>query len=110
MAQQFYLNNQNLKSVGVPIKWDIEKIQEYKKCSEDQIYFIRKYCKIVNVDQGLIAFDLWPFQENMVNTFEDNRFSICKLLRQCGKTTTVCAYILHKLIFNQNYSIAILAN
>lgn len=107
---QYYLNNQNLKAVNVPIQWDVDKIKEYQKCEKDAVYFIRKYCKIVNVDRGLIAFDLWPFQENMVKTFEDNRYTICKLLRQCGKTTTVCGYLLHKLIFNENYQIAILAN
>ena len=108
--REYYLGNQNLKAVNVPVEWDLDKVKEFKKCAEDQIYFIKTYCKIVSVDDGLINFNLWPFQENMVNTFEDNRFSICKLLRQCGKTTTVCAYMLHKLIFNKNYAIAILAN
>jgi len=107
---QYYLNNQNLKAVNVPIQWDVDKIKEYQKCEKDTVYFTRKYCKIVNVDKGLISFDLWPFQENMINTFESNRYTICKLLRQCGKTTTVCAYLLHKLIFNETYQIAILAN
>jgi len=107
---EYYNNNQNLKAVNVPVEWDLDKVKEFKRCAEDQIYFIKTYCKIVSVDDGLINFNLWPFQENMVNTFETNRFSICKLLRQCGKTTTVCAYMLHKLLFNKNYAIAILAN
>ena len=110
MANENYLGNKNLKRSSVNIEWTKELILEYKKCSEDQIYFIKKYCKIVNVDKGLVNFELWGFQEEMIHTFEDNRFSIAKMPRQVGKTTTVAAYLLHKILFNENYRIAILAN
>ena len=105
-----YLGNKNLKRSSVNIEWTKELILEYQKCSDDQIYFIKKYCKIVNVDKGLVNFELWKFQEEMIHTFEDNRFSIAKMPRQVGKTTTVAAYLLHKILFNENYRIAILAN
>jgi hypothetical protein len=107
---EYYLNNQNLKATNVKIPWSEDMIKEYMKCAEDQIYFIKTYCKIVHVDNGLINFELWPFQEEMVNSFENNRYTICKLLRQCGKTTTTCAYLLHKILFNSNYLVAVLAN
>ena len=110
MANENYLGNKNLKRSSVNIEWTKELILEYKKCSEDQIYFIKKYCKIVNVDKGLVNFELWGFQEEMIHTFEGNRFSIAKMPRQVGKTTTVAAYLLHKILFNENYRIAILAN
>lgn len=76
----------------------------------DQIYFIKTYCKIVNVDRGLINFELWPFQEEMIRKFEDNRYVICKMPRQVGKTTTVAGFMLWKILFTEQYSIAILAN
>ena len=110
MANDNYLGNKNLKRSSVNIEWTKELILEYQKCSDDQIYFIKKYCKIVNVDKGLVNFELWKFQEEMIHTFEDNRFSIAKMPRQVGKTTTVAAYLLHKILFNENYRIAILAN
>lgn len=110
MSKENYLNNTNLKAINVKIPWSEDMINEYIKCSTDQIYFIKTYCKIVNVDKGLISFDLWPFQEEMINTFEENRYTICKLLRQCGKTTTTCAYLLHKILFNESYNVAVLAN
>ena len=110
MANENYLGNKNLKRSSVNIEWTKELILEYQKCSEDQIYFIKKYCKIVNVDKGLVNFELWKFQEEMIHTFEDNRFSIAKMPRQVGKTTTVAAYLLHKILFNESYRIAILAN
>ena len=46
----------------------------------------------------------------MVHTFHNNRFSICKLPRQSGKSTTIIAYLLHQVVFNDNINVAILAN
>ena len=105
-----YLGNQNLKRSGVNIGWDAEQIQEYIKCSEDPVYFIKTYIKIVNIDQGLVPFDIWPFQEEMVRVAINNRFVICKMPRQVGKTTTVAALLLWYVLFTDTFKVAILAN
>lgn len=105
-----YLGNPNLKKSNVAIEWTPYELSEYVKCSKDQVYFIKNYCKIVNVDRGLIHFELWDFQEKMVKTFESNRYTICKMPRQVGKTTTVAAYMLWKILFTENFNVAILAN
>jgi len=107
---EIYLGNQNLKAAGVQVEFTQENVMEYLKCAKDPIYFIKTYLQIVSIDEGLVPFDLWDFQEKMVSTFEDNRFSICKLPRQVGKTTTVAAYITWKILFTEQYSVAILAN
>jgi hypothetical protein len=62
------------------------------------------------VDRGLINFKLHEFQEEMIRTFSENRFVICKMPRQVGKTTTTASYILWKVIFNEYTNVAILAN
>jgi hypothetical protein len=107
---EFYLNNPRLKRSNVKVEYTAEQLEEYITCSEDPIYFIKTYCKIVNVDQGLINFRLWGFQEEMIRKFETDRFVICKMPRQVGKTTTVAAYLMWKILFTENYNIAILAN
>ncbi|SVB05638.1 uncharacterized protein METZ01_LOCUS158492, partial [marine metagenome] len=66
--------------------------------------------KIVHVDHGLIPFDLWDFQEDMVRTFYDDRFVICKMPRQTGKSTTIIAFLLHYVLYNQDVRVGILAN
>ena len=53
---------------------------------------------------------MYPFQEKIVNTIHENRFTICKLPRQSGKSTTTISYLLHYALFNPNCNIAILAN
>ena len=105
-----YLGNPRLKKSGITIQYTQEQFEEYSKCAADPAYFIENYVKIVNVDQGLIPFKLYSYQRTMVETFNDNRFSICKLPRQAGKSTTVTAYMLWLILFTDQQSIAILAN
>jgi hypothetical protein len=110
MASENYLGNPRLKRADTKVEYTPEQVSEYIKCSDDPLHFILTYCKIVNIDKGLIMFPLWEFQKEMILAFEENRFVICKMPRQVGKTTTVAAYLLWKIIFNEEYSIAILAN
>ena len=108
--QNQYLGNPNLKKANVPVEFTKEQIEEYQKCMGDPVYFIQEYMKIVSLDEGLVPFKMYDFQQNMVRTFHDNRFTICKLPRQSGKSTTIIAYLLHYVLFNQNVNVAILAN
>ena len=105
-----YLGNPRLKKAGVIAQYTKEQFDEYVQCARDPIYFIENYVKIVNVDKGLVPFRLYDYQRKMVRTFHENRFSICKLPRQAGKSTTVTAFMLWLILFNDNQSIAILAN
>ena len=105
-----YLGNPNLKRANITQEWTKEEIEEYAKCMRDPQYFIQHYIKIVSLDEGLIPFHLYDFQKEMIGTFHNNRFSICKLPRQSGKSTTIIAYLLHYVLFNPNVNVAILAN
>jgi len=105
-----YLGNPLLKKANVSVEFTKEQILEYQKCMDNPIHFIQTHMKIVSLDEGLVPFDMYDFQKNMVQTFHDNRFTICKLPRQSGKSTTIIAYLLHYVLFNQNVNVAILAN
>jgi hypothetical protein len=107
---QTYLGNPNLKNVGVPVEWTKETIEEYQKCMESPQYFIETYVQIVHVDRGLVPFDMYPYQKKMIQTFTDDRFVICKMPRQTGKSTTIVSFLLHYILFNQDVNCAILAN
>tara|TARA_S200002703_G_C3801178_1_gene247620 strand:- start:2141 stop:3793 length:1653 start_codon:yes stop_codon:yes gene_type:complete len=105
-----YLGNPNLKKTNVPFEYTEEQVAEYAKCMRDPLYFIQTYMRIVSLDEGLIPFKMYDFQKEMVGTFHNNRFTICKLPRQSGKSTTIVAYLLHYVLFNENVNVAILAN
>ena len=110
MPDKIYKGSPNLKAANVEISFTPEQVQEWLKCADDPVYFTKNYIKIVSLDEGLVPFKMWDFQEDMINRFHTNRFNIAKLPRQTGKSTTVVSYLLHYAIFNDNVNIGILAN
>lgn len=80
-----YNGNINLKKTGVQIDWTPELISEYLKCSQDPVYFCETYMKIINVDKGLIPFELYDYQKEMLLSMKDNRNTIITTARQSGK-------------------------
>ena len=110
MASENYLGNPNLKNVGQNVEWTEETLQEYVKCKDDPEHFIRSYVKIIHVDQGLVPFEMYDYQKDMIHKFNDNRFVICKMPRQTGKSTTIISFLLHYILFNESVNVAILAN
>ena len=92
MPSETYLGNPNLKSVGQPVEWTEESVAEYQKCMGDPQYFIETYVKIVHVDKGLVPFDMYDYQRKMIYNFINERFVICKMPRQSGKSTTIISF------------------
>ena len=109
-SDNIYLGNPNLKKANTQIEFTQEQILEFVACRHDPVYFAKKYIKIVSLDEGIVNFNLYPFQEKLVKNFHENRFNICKMPRQTGKSTTCVSYLLHYAVFNDNVNIAILAN
>jgi len=110
VASETYLGNPNLKNVGQKIEWTEESLTEYMKCKEEPEYFIENFVKIIHVDKGLVPFDMYDYQKDMIHKFNDNRFVICKMPRQTGKSTTIISFLLHYILFNESVNVAILAN
>jgi len=110
MDKLAYHGNRHLKKTDVLIQYSAEQLKEFVKCSRDPIYFIQTYVKIVNVDKGLVLFDPYEYQKKIITTSVENRFVICKMPRQCGKTTAIVGLMLWYILFNEEYSIAILAH
>ena len=81
---EVYKGNPNLKTTQVKHDYTADEIEEFIKCGKDPVYFIENYVQIVSLDEGLVPFQMYPFQKEIVGTFHKNRFTICKLPRQCG--------------------------
>ena len=105
-----YKGNPNLKPAAIEHAYDEAEIKEFIKCQKNPAYFIENYVNIVSIDEGLVPFKLYDFQKEIVGTFHSNRFTICKLPRQSGKSTTIISYLIHYVIFNDAVNVAILAN
>lgn len=105
-----YNGNPKLRRAYTSIAMSQHEKDEFEKCVKDPIYFTHKYMKIVALGRGIVPFDLYPFQEKMIETFSKERFVICKCPRQSGKSITTIAFLLHTILFNENYNVAILAH
>ena len=107
---EVYLGNPLLKKANVAQEFTKEQILEFMACKHDPVYFAKQHVKIVSLDEGLVPFQPYDFQEGLIRKFHENRFNICKMPRQTGKSTTSVAYLLHYAVFNDNVNIGILAN
>ena len=95
MSDNVYLGNPNLKRANTQIQFTEEQVVEFLKCKDDPVYFALNYIKIVSLDEGEVPFKMYAFQEKLVRRFHENRFNICKMPRQTGKSTTCVSYLLH---------------
>ena len=105
-----YLGNPRLKRVNMPMQLTEDQVREFVKCAKDPTYFIENYVKIITLDKGFVQIELYPFQRQVVNDINENRRVIVKAGRQVGKTTIIVGYILWYILFNQDKTVAILAN
>lgn len=108
--EKFYLKNPRLKAVGVTYQFTQEQVNEWVKCSQDPVYFIKKYCKIIHVDRGMIDFEMFGYQEEIIDIYKSERKVIVRLPRQMGKTTTTAGFFLWYVLFHDNKVCAIMAN
>ena len=105
-----YLGNPLVKRDGIQQAWTEDSIKEYARCMQDPVYFAVTYLKVINLDEGLVPFELYDYQEHMFKHFNDNRFSIVLACRQSGKSISSVAYLLWYAVFHSEQTIAILAN
>lgn len=82
MSSEIYSGNPQLKRAYVKVEFTGENVDEWIKCAKDPVYFSKKYIKIISVDEGIVPFKMYKFQEKLINRFHKNRFNICKLPRQ----------------------------
>ena len=110
VVDDVYLGNPLLKKANVQQEFTKEQILEFYACKNDPVYFAKQHVKIVSLDEGLVPFKPYDFQEELIKKFHAHRFNICKMPRQTGKSTTSVSYLLHYAVFNDNTNIGILAN
>ncbi|UTS51988.1 terminase large subunit [Synechococcus phage BUCT-ZZ01] len=106
----YYMGNPQLKAARVSMGFSIEQAKEHFRCSQDPVYFLENYGKVVSLDLGVVPFKLFPYQKRIIRAIHENPNIIGKLFRQAGKSTVIAGYITWYVIFNRNKTAAILAN
>jgi len=83
--------------------------QEYIKCASDPAHFMKKYCYIQNPTRGRVLFNLYPFQDKVLNLWKDNPYSIVLKSRQLGISTLVAGYSLWLMLFHKDKNVLCIA-
>ena len=83
--------------------------EEIIRCGKDPVYFIRNYVKIKHPTRGIIPFNIWDFQQNLISSYLENRFNIVLKARQLGATETTQAFCLWMLLFYRDKNILCIA-
>lgn len=85
------------------------QMQEILKCGTDASYFINNYIKIPHPIRGMIPFNTFPFQDECLNAFQNNKNVIVNKSRQLGLSTIVAAYALWMALFQKEKNILVIA-
>ena len=90
---------------------DLKKVirQEYLKCAQDPVHFMKKYCFIQHPQRGRIQFHLYPFQEKVLKLVQDNPYSVILKSRQLGISTLAAGYSLWMMLFHKDKNILCIA-
>ena len=83
--------------------------QEYIKCAQDPVHFMKKYCFIQHPQRGRIPFNLYPFQEKVLTLFQENPYNIVLKSRQLGISTLGAGYSLWLMLFHKDKNVLCLA-
>jgi hypothetical protein len=87
-----------------------ERLEEIMKCAEDPAYFMKTYLQIQHPTEGRLPFDLYPYQERVLENFLEHRFNIVLKSRQLGLSTMTSAYCLWLAVFHRDKNIILVAN
>ena len=83
--------------------------EEYKKCAQDPVHFMRKYCIIQHPTKGKMYFNLYPFQASALTTLQHNRYNVILKSRQLGISTLSAGFVLWNMLFKDDYNVLVIA-
>jgi len=102
--------NDYLKAPNAESEYTPQMIQELARCSKDPVYFMRNYIFVQHPKHGRVPFDLYDYQEEMVDCIHNNRHSIVLASRQVGKTITIAIYLLWFAMFHDDKTVLVASN
>ena len=103
-------NNKFIRKSNAEVEITPQQMIEVKRCMIDPIYFCRNYVKIVHPKHGAMALDLYDYQEQMINLYNNNDRVIVMSARQTGKSVVAGAYLAWFSFFNFDKTTLIVSN
>ena len=87
-----------------------EIVKEILKCGKDPVYFTNNFCRISHPLKGLVPFKTYPYQDDLLNDYNDFRFTVILKARQLGISTITAAYCVWLMLFHRDKNVLVIAN
>jgi len=107
------LDGNLIKKAHAQIRYTLEEVEHLEKCMDPvngPLYFAKNFVKIQHPVRGSIPFDMYEYQERLIEAYHNNKQCIAMLPRQMGKTTCACAYLLWYTMFVPEAQVLIAAH
>lgn len=107
------LENSLIKRPHQQQSWTEHDLIEFAKCADSvtgPAYFMNNYFYIQHPTKGSMSYKAFSFQEKLIDTYHNNRFSIALMPRQTGKSTSAAGYLLWYAMFVPDSTILIAAH
>lgn len=107
------IENALVKRPHMQESWTEIELREFAKCADPvsgPAYFMNNYFYIQHPTKGRLLYNAFPFQEKLIDTYHNNRFSISLMPRQTGKSTSAGGYLLWYAMFVPDSTILIAAH
>ena len=90
-----------------------EQIEEFVKCADPAsgpLYFMDHFFYIQHPTQGRMMYHPFEYQQRLIATYHDYRYSISLMPRQTGKSTSAAGYLLWYAMFVPDSTILVAAH
>jgi hypothetical protein len=90
-----------------------DQILEFARCADPVTgprYFMSNYFYIQHPTKGAIQYIPFEYQERLIDSYHDNRYSISLMPRQTGKSTSAAGYLLWYAMFVPDSTILVAAH
>ena len=107
------LDSDQIKKAHKKHKYSKTQVEQLEKCMDPKsgpLYFMKQFMKIQHPVKGSIPFQPFPYQERLIESYNDHRFSIAMLPRQTGKTTCASGFLIWYAMFRPDSQILIAAH
>lgn len=103
-----------VKTPYVKTKFATQKqLDDFIKCCDPNtghLYFMDNFFYIQHPTRGSMVYHPWPYQQRLIETYHNYRFSISLMPRQSGKSTSAAGYLLWYAMFVPDSTILIAAH
>lgn len=89
------------------------QIEELVKCMDPEsgyLHFAKHFAYIQHPVKGKLLFDPFEYQEDLLESYHNYRFSVNMLPRQSGKTTCAAIYLIWYAMFHPDQTVLIAAH